>query len=265
MPIKKHGKELKSSKNSLSAEQLQTIAEIEKLHLEFMALPNQLFDIIESDQRRQDLFLFSQEAEPLQKEIFLLLQKIVESQRLELTSELSAVKHNLIEAQIQTILWAIVVLIFVVLIAILLNRKITNPLSRLIEVTGQIMEGDFDSKAEIESGDEIGTLAITFNKMTDYLKASRLELENHSHTLEQQAEKLEQAIEEAEDANKAKSVFLASMSHELRTPLNAILGFTQLMSRTPDLSPSHKENISIINQSGEHLLGLINEILELHG
>jgi len=64
-------------------------------------------------------------------------------------------------------------------------------------------------------------------------------------------------------ANKAKSIFLANMSHEIRTPLNAILGFSQLMEKDRSLSPDQRENISIINSSGEHLLALINDILEM--
>jgi len=71
------------------------------------------------------------------------------------------------------------------------------------------------------------------------------------------------AKETAEAANHAKSIFLANMSHELRTPLNAILGFTQIMERDAALSLEQKENIQIINQSGEHLLTLINDVLEM--
>ncbi len=69
--------------------------------------------------------------------------------------------------------------------------------------------------------------------------------------------------EVAETANRAKSEFLANMSHELRTPLNAILGFSQIMGRDSELNPGQKENINTITRSGEHLLDLINDVLEI--
>jgi PAS domain S-box-containing protein len=78
-----------------------------------------------------------------------------------------------------------------------------------------------------------------------------------------QAEELRLACDSAEAANRAKSVFLANMSHEIRTPMNAILGFAQLMNRDPVLPGRHRENLEIINRSGEHLMALINDILEM--
>jgi PAS domain S-box-containing protein len=81
--------------------------------------------------------------------------------------------------------------------------------------------------------------------------------------IQEQSIELEKARDNAEKANRSKSDFLARMSHELRTPLNAILGFTQVMSRDISLSNKHKTYLDIINSSGEHLLELINDVLEM--
>jgi PAS domain S-box-containing protein len=80
---------------------------------------------------------------------------------------------------------------------------------------------------------------------------------------QQQSAALQQAKEAADTANRAKSQFLANMSHELRTPLNAILGFTQVINRDASLSKQQREHLGIIMRSGEHLLELINDILEM--
>ncbi|MEG4587136.1 GAF domain-containing protein [Microcoleus sp. MOSTC5] len=74
---------------------------------------------------------------------------------------------------------------------------------------------------------------------------------------------LQKAVVAADTANRAKSEFLSSMSHELRTPLNAILGFSQVMVRDSSLNKQHQQHLEIINRAGEHLLALINDILEM--
>ncbi|MDQ2999147.1 MAG: ATP-binding protein, partial [Chloroflexota bacterium] len=76
-------------------------------------------------------------------------------------------------------------------------------------------------------------------------------------------EETQQARQAADAANVTKSTFLANMSHELRTPLNAVLGFAQVMERDEALSSRQKEHLGVITRSGEHLLGLINDVLEM--
>ncbi len=89
------------------------------------------------------------------------------------------------------------------------------------------------------------------------------ELAEHARELELQAAELTRAKSEAEEASQAKSEFLANMSHELRTPLNGILGFTQILLRNPSLSAEQRTGLEVIQQSGEHLLMLINDVLDL--
>ncbi len=89
-------------------------------------------------------------------------------------------------------------------------------------------------------------------------RTEELERKVHERTIQ-----LEEAEARANDANRAKSVFLANMSHELRTPLNAVIGFAQLMARSRSLTDGDRENLSIIRRGGEHLLGLINDVLSI--
>jgi CHASE2 domain-containing sensor protein/nitrogen-specific signal transduction histidine kinase/CheY-like chemotaxis protein len=118
-----------------------------------------------------------------------------------------------------------------------------------------------------------GIAAISWHKQerlevanTQLAKVNR-QLRGYTKTLEvrvaERTQALAQAKEAADDANQAKSRFLANMSHELRTPLNAILGFTQLMIRDVNLEGIQRERTEIISHSGEHLLGLIDDVLVL--
>lgn len=98
-------------------------------------------------------------------------------------------------------------------------------------------------------------------------KRDETELREHRDRLDamvkQRTRELETALHAAEAANRAKSSFLANMSHEIRTPLNAILGFAQLMVRDATTTPQHRDQLQTINRNGQHLLTLINSVLEM--
>ncbi len=98
-------------------------------------------------------------------------------------------------------------------------------------------------------------------------KRAEEELDRYREHLEdlvtERTAQLAVAKDEAEAASRAKSLFLANMSHELRTPMNAILGFAGIMARDSDATPKQKENLAVIGKSGEHLLAIINDILDL--
>lgn len=113
--------------------------------------------------------------------------------------------------------------------------------------------------SEIESLRQISVqLAIAIQQCTLFEQAKT---EITERKLAEQA--LRKAVRAADAANLAKSEFLSSMSHELRTPLNAILGFSQVMVRDSSLKNEHQQHLQIINRAGEHLLSLINDILEM--
>ncbi|MBT8339712.1 MAG: transporter substrate-binding domain-containing protein, partial [Desulfatitalea sp.] len=131
----------------------------------------------------------------------------------------------------------------------LLKRTIIAPLSCMEKSINRISAGERNLQLEIGAGNEIGRLADAFNRM--------LSERNQAEAA------LQQAKERAEAANRAKSIFLANMSHEIRTPMNAILGYSQIMQHDANLSPKQLKHIDIINRSGDHLLALINDVLEM--
>ncbi|HEY9693187.1 MAG TPA: AAA family ATPase [Oculatellaceae cyanobacterium] len=107
-------------------------------------------------------------------------------------------------------------------------------------------------------------------QLAEYSDTLKAKVEERTQQLKEKNERLEVEIKEreraekaADAANQAKSEFLANMSHELRTPLNGILGYTQISKKDRDLSHQHKHRIDIIHQCGEHLLTLINDVLDL--
>ncbi len=166
----------------------------------------------------------------------------------------------------------VVIVVLGTLGSLLLVRRFTAPVKDLANATERISRGDFDHSIRIDSRDDLGHLAESFNRMLNHLRTYRDEVQEQKQSLEEQvdlrsrelkevAQAATEAAFQAEEANRTKSRFLANMSHELRTPLNGVLGMSELLLAS-SLTPRQERLAQAVSESGQALLKLINSILD---
>ena len=142
-----------------------------------------------------------------------------------------------------------------VLLLLLLKRMLLRPITTLTEAARRIGGGDLLVNIPIRRRDELGSLGRAFEEMGRNLHEAQAQVENRSRDLET-------AMRQTEQASRAKSEFLARMSHEIRTPINGVLGMAELLSNSR-LEPKQRRYVEGIRGSGETLLGVINDILDI--
>ncbi len=179
--------------------------------------------------------------------------------------EFSLTKHHIEKAGRKLLLLHAIAMVFVltsllVAASVLVRRFLKNPLNDLDSIVRGYAEGKYDSKAAELPYLEFRSFGNVLAQMAQAIKKHQVHLEE---LVDERTAELVVAKERAEAASRAKSVFLANMSHELRTPMNAILGYCQLMRRDVSLLPEQHGYLDTINRSGEHLLALINDVLEI--
>jgi signal transduction histidine kinase len=144
-------------------------------------------------------------------------------------------------------------------------RHALHPLIDLTDAATLVAHGDYSARVAVSHNDEVGRLGNSFNKMAADVDASHTRLAGQVEEAQRLATELEQARKIAVSASKAKSNFLATMSHEIRTPINAIIGYADILDLgiPGPLTPRQHDNVQRIRTSSSHLLGLVNDVLDL--
>jgi signal transduction histidine kinase len=146
---------------------------------------------------------------------------------------------------------------------LIVRYVIVKPVKHLKEVSDAIAAGELNVRSEIQTGDEFEDLSHAFNRMLRNLVSMQDRLRKVNTDLDRKVDELAQANLALYESNRLKSDFLATMSHELRTPLNSILGFSEVLQTSAGLSDKQQRWVGNIRTSGEQLLNLINDILDL--
>ncbi len=240
---------LRRDRDLLTAEQQSKLDKIELLREALFQWPFEILSVVQGEEAYADLYLFRTNSVPQADDMLALLEQMAVEEQLLLDANLQAGRQWLTNVQLFTIVSGLVALIIALGMAQFFRDVIAGALKRLTNTAEQIANGQLDVNANVESTDEIGQLADSFNSMTFQLKET-------IHDLEEQTK-------QAQQADRAKSRFLANMSHELRTPLNGILGYAQHLGTDQQLSQNQLNSVEVIEQSGQHLLLLIEDLLDI--
>ena len=169
----------------------------------------------------------------------------------------------------RTALFLVLFLALAIGTSFVLARRMARPIEAMQAAAARMGSGALDQRIDVSSADELGALAEEFNRMAARLEESyaglEQKVEERTRELETALSELDEKSRQLEAASRHKSEFLANMSHELRTPLNAIIGFSQVLREKlfGGLNEKQDEYVEDILTSGNHLLALIDDILDL--
>ena len=242
---------LASLEGAASPGERETIDRIRSAEDRMLNTAAQIARLIRDGQSDEAMALHLNEGAPLHREIATLVTGVVRDEE----SRMSDLREGVAAADRRATRvmggFAGASIFLALVLGFVISWSFIRPVRQAEDFLGRVAKGDFGATIDVPNRDEFGTLAVRMNEM--------------SHELHQLYEAQRALNVELERASQAKSEFLASMSHELRTPLNAILGFNEMIlgGIYGEVSPELEGPLTDIQNSGKHLLGLINNVLDL--
>lgn len=228
----------------VAKDEVELIGQVRKDYDQFVNVVTRVVELIRAGKVAQGRELQLAQAGPLAERLERLTNQLVNRAEADMVASIEVSHAAYLTSRWVVIGFAVGSIALALILGYAISWSLVGPVKRMDTRLSEIASGDFSRQVEVPNRDELGTLAANLNRMND---------------------ELGQLYQQLEAANRHKSQFLANVSHELRTPLNAIIGFTRMVLRKtegqiPDLQ---RENLQKVLISSEHLLNLINGLLDL--
>jgi signal transduction histidine kinase len=224
--------------------EVELLADVQVQYQRLIAIVGRVVHLIRTGRTAEGRELHLSQASPLADRLERLMNQLVNRAEADIIEIVDATHRAYLASRIMVIGFAAGSIMLAMLLGFAISWSLIGPVKNMQTRFGEIAAGDFTKHVNVANRDELGALAANLNRMSDELRM---------------------LYEQLETASRHKSSFLANMSHELRTPLNAILGYTELIMDGIYGQPSDRirEVLGRVQQSGRHLLALINDVLDL--
>src|SRR5215831_13654040 len=228
----------------VAKDEVALLDRVRKEYARFITVVSHVVDLIHNGRVAEAKQSELAEVGPLADKLERLTNQLVNRAEADMVAGIDASRQTYAKSQILVAAVALASFVLTLVLGHAISRSVINPVGVIHNGLNRIAAGDFSQRIEVPNRDELGELAAHVNST---------------------CEELQQLYRSLEETSRHKSQFLANMSHELRTPLNAILGFSELLLDGIYGEPSEKMRSALegIQRNGRHLLGLINDVLDL--
>ena len=228
----------------IAKDEVELLGQVHEEYKRFIGVVSQVIELIRVGKAAEGRRLQLAGAVPLADRLERLTNQLVNKAEADMVASIEASQAAYQTSRRVVIGFAVGSIVLALLLGYVISWSLIGPVQRMEARLREIASGDFTQRVAVPNRDELGALAANLNRMNDELK---------------------RLYEQLEAASRHKSEFLANMSHELRTPLNAILGYTELIQDGiyGEVSEKVRHVLDRLDKSGRHLLGLINDVLDL--